>query len=111
MGAIFSCADPLAILAAQSSNLSEVMNLGPDNRRLAPTQRAFAAHRHSDHFAILNAFQQWDRIRQRQGESAEIDFCQQRLLSLPSLRVTSEAKVVPIFNFQKYHHEEDANHN
>ncbi|CAL8111451.1 unnamed protein product [Orchesella dallaii] len=92
LGAIFSCADPLAIVAAQSSNLSEVFNLGPDNKRLAPTQRAFAAHRHSDHFAILNAFQIWDRIKQRQGEQAEVDFCQQRMLSLPSLRMTSDAK-------------------
>ncbi|ODM98670.1 Dosage compensation regulator [Orchesella cincta] len=92
LGAVFSCADFLAIVAAQSSNSSEVFNLGPDNKRLAPTQRAFAAHRNSDHFAILNAFQIWDRIKQRQGEQAEMDFCQQRMLSLPSLRVTSEAK-------------------
>jgi ATP-dependent RNA helicase A len=28
LGSVFSCADPLAIIAAQSSNLSEVFNLG-----------------------------------------------------------------------------------
>lgn len=67
--------------------------LGPENRRLAPCQRGLAAGRHSDHFAVLNAFQQWDRTKQRQGEQAEIDFCNQRMLSMPSLRVTSEAKV------------------
>lgn len=91
LGAIFSCADPLAVIAAMSSNLSEIFNLGPDNKRLAPTQRAFAAHRHSDHFAVLNAFQLWERVKQK-GEAAEIDLCQQRMLSMPSLRVTCEAK-------------------
>lgn len=92
LGAVFGCADPLAVIAAQSSNLSEVFNLGPENKRLAPTQRSFRAQRWSDHCAILNAFQQWDRVRQRNGEQAEFDLCNQRMLSLPSLRVTSEAK-------------------
>jgi len=66
---------------------------GPENRRLAPQQRGFGANRHSDHFAMLNAFQQCVSIRDRRGEDAQYEFCQQRLLSLPSVRMTSDAKV------------------
>ena len=60
---------------------------------MAPQQRGFAANRHSDHYALLNAFQQWNSIRNRRGPDAEYEFCQQRLLSLPSLKMTSDAKV------------------
>ncbi|CAG7838037.1 unnamed protein product [Allacma fusca] len=92
LGAIFSCAESLAIIAAQSSSLSEIFNLGLQNKRLSGPQRGFGANRHSDHFAILNAYQQWNMIRNRSGEQGEIELCQQRMLSLPALRMTSEAK-------------------
>ena len=92
LGTIFSVPDALAIIAAQSSNLSEIFNLPLNRKHLAPAQRGFAAGRHSDHLAILNAFQQWLH-KSRHGELAEIEFCQQRMLSLPALRMTNEAKV------------------
>ncbi|XP_021944591.1 dosage compensation regulator isoform X2 [Folsomia candida] len=92
LGTMFNCADPLAIISAQSSNLSEVFTLGPENKRLTPTQRAFACHKHSDHLATLNAFQQWEYHKEKGGERQELEFCAQRMLSQPSLRVTSDAK-------------------
>lgn len=66
---------------------------GPENKRLTPTQRAFACHKHSDHLATLNAFQQWEYHKEKGGERQELEFCAQRMLSQPSLRVTSDAKV------------------
>lgn len=101
LGMVFSVGDALAIIAAQSSNLSEIFNLGLERKRLAPAQRGFAASRNSDHLAILNAFQQWTH-KSRQGEQAEIEFCQQRMLSLPALRMTNEAKVRIVFDARSF---------
>lgn len=52
-----------------------------------------AGNRYSDHVARLNAFQQWDNVRNRHGPTAEEGFCERKQLSLPSLRIMSEAKV------------------
>jgi hypothetical protein len=67
--------------------------VGSGNTRLARQQRDFGASRHSDHFAMLNAVQECFAIRNRRGEDAQYEFCQQRLISLPSVRNTSDAKV------------------
>ena len=65
----------------------------PEFRRLSPFQRAFAGERSSDHIAMLNVFNSWEQIRMR-GEDAEMNFCDYKSLSMPTLRVTWEAKVV-----------------
>ena len=101
LGTVFSMGDALAIIAAQSSNLNEIFSLALEQKRLAPAQRGFAASRNSDHLAILNAFQQWIH-KNRQGVQAEIEFCQQRMLSLPALRMTNEAKVRTLAELQHF---------
>lgn len=65
---------------------------GMDRRRLTYQQRSFAGNRFSDHVAMLNAFQAWEEARLG-GEQAEMAFCDHKMLSLPTLRVTWEAKV------------------
>lgn len=55
-------------------------------------QRMFSGSRCSDHIAMLNAFTLWSRISRR-GPEAEQNFCEQKQISLPTMRVTSEAKV------------------
>lgn len=41
---------------------------------------------------MLNAFQAWEDARMN-GEQAELGFCEAKMLSVPTLRVTWEAKV------------------
>ena len=70
----------------------------PEYKRLSPFQKAFAGNRFSDHIAMLNAFNSWEEARAG-GEDAEIRFCDYKGLSMPTLRVTWEAKV---FSFRVY---------
>lgn len=72
-------------------------------RRLSYQQRAFAGNRCSDHIAMLNAFQTWEDVRQN-GPNAEENFCEHKQLSVPTLRVTWEAKVSHRWN-QGYYSE------
>ncbi|XP_021914337.1 dosage compensation regulator [Zootermopsis nevadensis] len=91
LGCIFFCGDSLATMAANSSTLPEVFTTGMDHRRLTYQQKAFAGNRYSDHVAMLNAFQAWEEARMG-GEQAEATFCDHKMLSMPTLRVTWEAK-------------------
>lgn len=91
LGCIFFCGDSLATMAANSSTFPEVFTTGMDHRRLTYQQKAFAGNRYSDHVAMLNAFQAWEEARMG-GEQAEATFCDHKMLSMPTLRVTWEAK-------------------
>ncbi|KAK7867141.1 hypothetical protein R5R35_005856 [Gryllus longicercus] len=91
LGTMFFCGDALATMAANSSTFPEVFTTGIDHRRLTYQQRSFAGNRYSDHIAMLNAFQSWEDARM-EGEQAEMKFCDFKMLSLPTLRVTWEAK-------------------
>ena len=96
LGCIFSCGDALSTIAANSSTFPEVFLTGQDHRRLTYQQRSFAGNRFSDHVAMLNAFQCWEDARMN-GEENEISFCEQKMLIMPTLRVTWEAKVFIIY--------------
>jgi ATP-dependent RNA helicase A len=78
-------------MAANSSTFPEVFITGMDHRRLTYQQKAFAGNRYSDHVAMLTAFQAWEEARMG-GEQAEAAFCDHKMLSMPTLRVTWEAK-------------------
>lgn len=91
LGTMFFCGDALSTMAANSSTFPEVFTTGMDRRRLTYQQRSFAGNRFSDHVAMLNAFQAWEEARLG-GEQAEMAFCDHKMLSLPTLRVTWEAK-------------------
>lgn len=73
------------------STLSSVVYLCVE-KRLTYQQRAFSGNRYSDHVAMLNAFQAWEDVRMN-GPVAEESFCNHKQLSIPTLRVTWEAKV------------------
>ncbi|XP_054273843.1 ATP-dependent RNA helicase A-like isoform X1 [Macrosteles quadrilineatus] len=88
LGVMFFCGDALATIAANSSTMPEVF---VTDRRLSYQQRAFAGTRYSDHVAMLNAFQAWEDVRTN-GPQAEANFCEHKQLSIPTLRVTWEAK-------------------
>lgn len=91
LGCIFMCGGPLATMAANSSTFPEIFTLDMGQRRLAGHQRALAGDRHSDHVAMLTAFELWDQARQG-GEESEIRFCDYKGISMPTMRVTWEAK-------------------
>ncbi|KAI5701615.1 hypothetical protein M8J75_011364 [Diaphorina citri] len=89
LGSIFNCGDALNIVAASASGSNEIF---VTERRLSYAQRAFAGSRYSDFVAVINAFNKWDEIRQSRGPQAEEAFCEQKQLSVPTLRVTWETK-------------------
>lgn len=91
LGCIFYCGDALCTIAAHNSTSPEIFIIPPEFKRLSPFQRAFAGNRYSDHIAALSAFNAWEEARVG-GEQAEINFCDYKGLSMPTLRVTWEAK-------------------
>lgn len=92
LGCMFRVGDALSTMAANSTTFPEVYNMGPDVRRLTAQQKWFAGARFSDHVAMFHAFQAWEEARTG-GEWAEQAFCESKSLSLPTLRITWEAKV------------------
>lgn len=57
LGCIFMCGGPLATMAANSSTFPEIFTLDMGQRRLSYHQKALAGDRHSDHVAMLTAFE------------------------------------------------------
>lgn len=57
LGVIFEHGDALATMAANSSTFPDIFTMDDRRRRLASHQRALAGDRHSDHVAMLTAFQ------------------------------------------------------
>lgn len=91
LGCIFFCGDAMCTIAAHNATSPEIFIIPPEFKRLSHFQRAFAGNRFSDHIAMLNAFNAWEEARQG-GEDAEVNFCDFKGLSMPTLRVTWEAK-------------------
>ncbi|XP_066599251.1 dosage compensation regulator mle isoform X2 [Prorops nasuta] len=91
LGCMFRVGDALSTMAANSTTFPEVYNMGPDVKRLSAQQKWFAGARFSDHVAMLHTFQAWEEARLG-GEYAEQAFCDSKNLSLPTLRITWEAK-------------------
>ncbi|XP_063369179.1 dosage compensation regulator [Cydia amplana] len=90
LGFVLGVGDALTTMAANSTTFPEVFTV-EGRRRLMPHQRALAGDRASDHVAMLNAFQMWERERAK-GEEAEMAWCEWKGLQQTTLRVTSEAK-------------------
>lgn len=62
------------------------------DRHLSFAQKSFSGNRYSDHIAMLHAFIMYSRVA-RKGPDAEQDFCEHKQISVPTMRVTAEAKV------------------
>ncbi|XP_050532289.1 ATP-dependent RNA helicase A protein [Daktulosphaira vitifoliae] len=80
--------DSLSIIAAICSNMSDIFEF---DHRMTPAQRALSGNRCSDHLTVLNAFQQWDSLFQRNIDTTE--YCERKMLSQPSLVTTADVKV------------------
>lgn len=95
---------------AATTSFPEPFITPPGAKRLTYKHRNFAGQRYSDHIAMLQAYQQWEHVRlltvncldviiihfviRLNGEIAERQFCDEHLLSLPTLGMASEAKVL-----------------
>ncbi|CAH0763338.1 unnamed protein product [Diatraea saccharalis] len=90
LGFVLGVGDALTTMAANSTTFPEIFSL-EGRRRLSAHQRALAGERASDHVAMLNAFQMWERERAK-GEDAEQAWCEWKGVQQTTLRVTSEAK-------------------
>lgn len=91
LGTMLSCGDALCTMAAQASTGTEFFLTDMNRGRLTFQQKNFSGNRFSDHVAALNAFMCWEDARQG-GEMAETNFCEHKLLNLPTMRTTWEAK-------------------
>ncbi|XP_033728682.1 ATP-dependent RNA helicase A-like isoform X2 [Pecten maximus] len=89
-GCLFYCGDAVCTIAA-STTFPEPFITPTDRRRLGWVHKSLAGNRCSDHVALLNALSLWEEARMG-GEQSEIYFCEQKSLSMPTLRMTSEAK-------------------
>nr|ABV48877.1 maleless [Drosophila simulans] len=91
LGAVFGCADLMAIMASYSSTFSEVFSLDIGQRRLANHQKALSGSKCSDHVAMIVASQMWRREKQR-GEHMEARFCEWKGLQMSTMNVIWDAK-------------------
>ncbi|XP_048744664.2 ATP-dependent RNA helicase A-like isoform X1 [Ostrea edulis] len=89
-GCIFYCGDAMCTVAA-STTFPEPFITPTDRRRLGWVHKSLAGNRFSDHVALLNAFNLWEDARSG-GEQNEMYFCDQKSLSMQTLRMTYEAK-------------------
>ena len=80
---------------AASTTFSEPFETPRDRRRLQYVHKNMAGTRCSDHVALLNAFNMWERARGG-GEDSEIAFCEHKSLNMNTLRMTFEAKVITL---------------
>ncbi|XP_026754457.2 dosage compensation regulator isoform X2 [Galleria mellonella] len=90
LGFVLGVGDALTTMAANSTTFPEIFAL-EGRRRLSMHQRALAGDRASDHVAMLNAFQMWEREHAK-GEEQEIKWCEWKGVQQTTLRVTYEAK-------------------
>ncbi|KAL4708484.1 hypothetical protein ACJJTC_014092 [Scirpophaga incertulas] len=90
LGFVCGVGDALSTMAANSTTFPEIFAL-EGRRRLSPHQRGLAGERASDHVAMLNAFQLWEREHAK-GEDAELTWCTWKGVQHTTFRVTSEAK-------------------
>ncbi|XP_053619357.1 dosage compensation regulator isoform X2 [Plodia interpunctella] len=90
LGFVLGVGDALTTMAANSTTFPEIFML-EGRRRLSMHQRALAGDRASDHVAMLNAFQMWEREHSK-GEDAEVQWCEWKGVQQTTLRVTYEAK-------------------
>ncbi|XP_078384818.1 ATP-dependent RNA helicase A protein-like [Oculina patagonica] len=92
LGCIFYCGDAMCTIAA-STSFPEPFETPSDRKRLGWVHKQFAGSRHSDHIALLSAYQAWEDARSVEDESAEFHFCDSHQLNMSTLRMTSEAKL------------------
>ncbi|CAF4289212.1 unnamed protein product, partial [Rotaria sp. Silwood2] len=85
----FSVGDAACTIASATSFPEPFLH---DGKHLRHMHRNLAGNRFSDHVALLNAFQQYEREKNRNGERGEMDYCDRKCLNLSTMRMTYEAR-------------------
>ncbi|VUZ52576.1 unnamed protein product, partial [Hymenolepis diminuta] len=88
---IFDLGGAMSVIATQASFDCEVFVMPPNRKRLSWNQVKFAADTHSDHLAMLNAFQLWASARFGKGEEEASLLCEDRELNEFSLKMIDDA--------------------
>ncbi|CAF1221606.1 unnamed protein product, partial [Adineta steineri] len=89
LGCIFCVGDAACTIASATSFPEPFLH---DGKHLRHMHRNLAGNRFSDHVALLNAFQQFEREKNRNGERGEMEFCDRKCLNLSTMRMTYEAR-------------------
>ncbi|XP_033127174.1 ATP-dependent RNA helicase A-like isoform X2 [Anneissia japonica] len=89
MGCIMRLGDAMCLVAAASCFTEPFTTIAG---RVAPFHKRYCGMRHSDHIAMLAAFQEWENALMQGGEDAAIEYCDRKSLQMTSLRMTYEAR-------------------
>jgi len=90
LAVIFRCLDPILILGASAGGRDVFVN-PPERRQEATRARhSFTKGTGSDHMAVINAYQAWREVRDRDGQYAAHRFAEQNFLHRGSLKVLDQ---------------------
>ncbi|CAF0906923.1 unnamed protein product, partial [Didymodactylos carnosus] len=89
LGCIFFVGDAACTIASCTSFPEPFLH---DGKHIRGMHKSLAGQRYSDHVALLNGFQQWEKEKMRGGERAELEFCDRKCLNASIMRMTFEAR-------------------
>jgi ATP-dependent RNA helicase A len=88
LGCVFFLGDAACTVAAASSFPEPFLN---DGRHMRMMHKNMSGRYHSDHIALLHAFQLWLKAKWH-GEMSERELCDRKFLNMQTLRMTYEAR-------------------
>ncbi|XP_078362233.1 ATP-dependent DNA/RNA helicase DHX36-like isoform X2 [Oculina patagonica] len=88
-GAIFSCLDPVLTVASVLGFKDPFVTPLGKQKEAEQARARFAGDTRSDHLALLNAFQGWERSAQ---QGRERDFCWRNFLSVNTMKMIKDMK-------------------
>ena len=88
MGCMFQVGDAVCTIAAASTFPEPFVHEG---RYMLERHKCLSGARHSDHTALLVAFQLWLKAKHN-GDAAEKEFCERKCLNMQTMRMTYEAR-------------------
>lgn len=90
LAVIFRCLDPIIILGAASGG-RDIFVSPPGLRNEAQAARLrFTEGSGSDHYAVINAYQQWREIREQRGHVSAVRFTEDNFLHRGALRTLDQ---------------------
>ncbi|GBG82962.1 hypothetical protein CBR_g36488 [Chara braunii] len=91
MGVIFSCLSPVLTIAAGLAYKDPFVLPMTKREEADEAKASFAGDSQSDHFALLCAYDEWQKVR-RDGKNVAQTFCWQNFLSMPTLQMMEDMR-------------------
>ena len=88
-GSLLRCAQPILLIAAALSDRSPFLSPMHKRDEARASQQVFNAHQ-SDHLAVLEAHQRWEKEVKEKGKGAGYRFCERHFLSERTLQGMSD---------------------